>query len=742
MRMKRQGVVLGLVLAAMVAGACSPTATPPVVGPPDRTAVPTWTLPFALQTTSPTPPAATGTPMPGADATPIEAAAVETATPLPPPPPPAFPASPPARPGIDPTLGAATPNPSVTHELPIPEPVAQLRLDKDVVNILLLGRDTERTDRSYRTDVIIVVSINKAANSVTMLTIPRDLFIYIPGWTMNRINTAAGYGDAIGYPGGGVALLEQAILYNLGIPIHYWARVDFGGFRDVVNVVGGVDVPVSCAMQDWRLVDPAGDLQDQDPDHWHLYTVETGVQHMDGDMALWYARSRRRSSDFDRSRRQHQVLRAIFDKALRLEMLTRVPDLYNQYVNIVDTDMGLGDMLQFVPLAAQLSKARIRSRFIGRGHVTSYTTSQGAAVLLPNRDLVNAVVAEALLPPPANVLERAATVVEVWNGTANADWAVLAADNLAWAGIAPVIGASDTASQGATVIYDFTTTAKNSQRPALQSLFRVADENVIAAPDPRAPYPYRVVLGADYNSCVQPSTSIVPTPTPHAGADPGLQGDGIVHAAAVLEPPPGVEGDLAEWAFLPYPIARPIFGQADWEGPHDAAAVFNAAWDEEYLYLAVDISDSAFVQLARGELMYRGDGLELWFDARLSADGTSRELNDDDFQLGLSPGDLSSPVGGPEAYLWQPLDLKRGALEVIVAPRLGNGGYALEVAVPWALFGVTPQAGNTYGFVLALNDDDTPGSAEQQTQVTSLDTQRLADPTTWGVLVLDSPPAP
>jgi len=199
---------------------------------------------------------------------------------------------------------------------------------------------------------------------------------------------------------------------------------------------------------------------------------------------------------------------------------------------------------------------------------------------------------------------------------------------------------------------------------------------------------------------------------------------------------------LVEWAFLPYPIAEPIFGAVEWEGPHDAAAVFNVAWDDEYLYLALDISDSAFVQLARGELMYRGDGLEVWLDTQLSADGSVRVLDDDDFQLGISPGDLTSPVGGPEAYLWQPLALKRAAPEVVVAPRLGAGDYALEVAIPWSLVGITPFAGNTYGFALALNDDDTPGSPEQQTQVTNRKGQLLADPTTWGVLVLDAPPGP
>jgi polyisoprenyl-teichoic acid--peptidoglycan teichoic acid transferase len=725
----------------LLAAACSATATPPSTGPLVRTPVPTWTLPFdpaAGTPASPAPPTLTDAPSPS----PISIVLADTATAAPPaetetptiPPTP----SPTARPGIDPTLGASTPDPFATADLPIPEPVPQLHLDADIVNILLIGRDTELASGSYRTDVMIVASINKAANAVTLLTIPRDLFVYIPGWTMNRINTAAVHGDATGYPGGGVALLEQTILYNLGIPIHGWAQVDFQGFKDLVDVVGGVDVPVSCAMQDWRLTDAA--LDAQNADNWALYTVDTGVQHMDGDLALWYARSRKRSSDYDRSRRQHQVLRAIFDKALRLEMLTRVPELYAQYVSIVKTDLGLGDLLQFVPMAPQLDKAHIKSRFIGRGQVLPWTTPGGAAVLLPDRAAITGLMAEAFAPQPTNVLERAATAVEVWNGTSHADWTALAADNLAWSGLAPALTTSQASGQAVTQIYDFSTSAKNSRLADLQTLFHVKAENVIAAPDSQATYPYRVVLGEDYNSCVSPISpiiTVVATPEPS-----GPQGDNIIHAAAVLEPPPGIEGDLSEWAVLPYPIAEPIFGPENWEGPPDLGAVWNVAWDDEYLYLALDISDSAFVQEATGDQLYRGDSLEVWLDTQLAADGQSHELNADDFQLGLSPGNLTSPVGGPEAFLWQPLAQARAAPTVVVAPRLGTGGYTLEVAIPWALFGVTPSAGQRYGLALTLNDDDTTGSAEQQTQVTNRRGQKLADPTTWSLLVLDSPLGP
>ncbi len=720
---------MGLLAAALALAACAPNPTPPILATRARTAVPTWTLPYFRPTPTLTPAPGTPTAVPETPVPPSDTQepAGPTETPS---------ASPTARPGIDPTLGASGPDPSVPLEVPVPEAMPQLRLDTDVVNILLLGRDTDRSDATYRTDVMIVASINKGANAVTLLTIPRDLFVYIPGWTMNRINTAAAHGDAIGYPGGGVALLEQTILYNLGIPLHGWARVDFTGFKDIVDTVGGVDVPVTCAMQDWRLKQP--DLDQQDADNWELYTVSPGIQHMDGDLGLWYARSRKRSSDYDRSRRQHQVLRAIFDKALQLKMITKVPELYAQYLQIVDTDQGLGDLLQFVPMAANLDKARIKSRFIGREQVFPFTTSAGAAVLLPNREAIAGVLAEAFVAPPNNVLARAALQVEVWNGTRNAAWGALAADNLAWDGITPILTTADATNHATTLIYDFTTSAKDSKISELQRLFRVKDENVISAPDAQAPYPYRVVLGADFDSCIRPSGSIITvTPTPNPGGQPD---NTTLHAAAVLQPPPKIDGDLAEWADLPYPLAEPIAGAAEWEGPPDLAGTYNIAWDADNLYIAMEVSDSAFIQLANGRDMDHGDSLELWFDTRLTPSGANRELGSDHFRLGISPGNLLSAVGGPEAYLWLGEREPRSAPEVAVAARLVPGGYSLEAAIPWKLFHLSAEAGQTYGLALALNDDDTPGSAEQQTQATNRKAQELADPSTWGSLLLDSAP--
>ena len=707
-------------LLAFILSACTTQTSAPTSSAPNRTPVPTWTLPFG-PTRTPLPPG-------------VEPPSAETSgTP-----------TPTARPGIDPTLGITTPDPFATPSTPIPEPMPQLFLDKDIINILLLGRDTAKDSKSYRTDVMIVVSVNKAANSVTLLTIPRDLFVYIPGWTMNRLNTAAAHGDAIGYPGGGVALLEQTILYNLGIPIHGWARIDFAGFKQVIDVLGGVEVPVSCTMQDWRLKDPYDPNVDvQNADNWQLYNVEPGVQKMDGDLALWYARSRKRSSDYDRSRRQHQVLRAMFEKGLQLNMLTKALELYHQYVQIVDTDMGIGDVLQFVPLAASLSGTRIKNRFIGRAQVWSWTTPQGASVLLPDQAAISALLNEAFQPPATHVLERTGPSVEIWNGTPHQDWPALAADNLAWAGLTPGLGQADRADYPTTTLYDYSTSPKTSIRAELQRIFHVSDADVVAAPDPNAAHPYRVVLGADYDACVRPTQSVHATPTPGPGqeAAPAVNEADVIHAARVGEPPPNIDGDLSEWAALVYGAKQPSFGPQNWQGASDLSASWNIAWDDLYLYIAARVKDDVFAQTATAENLFRGDSLELW----VSIDPGSRtdKLSEREFQLGISPGDLNSGASNPEAYLWLPQQFKGITLDGMkVASRKIEGGYDIEMAVPWTAFHLVPFPVQGFGFTLGVNDDDTPGSADQETQVTNVKDTQLTDPRSWGVLVLDPPAGP
>ncbi len=195
-----------------------------------------------------------------------------------------------------------------------PDPALTLN-DNDTVTFLLLGSDKRPGQTYFRTDTIIIAIIRPGSGQVALISVPRDLYVYIPTVGMDRINTAYEYGEMYHYPGGGFALLKDTILYNLGLRIDHLAIVDFDGFRRIVDTLGGIDVPVFCSYTDWHLIDPGYDPNNED--NWALYTVGPGVVHMDGDLALWYARSRKRSSDFDRGRRSQEVLRALYTRALQ-----------------------------------------------------------------------------------------------------------------------------------------------------------------------------------------------------------------------------------------------------------------------------------------------------------------------------------------------------------------------------------------------------------------------------------------
>ncbi len=122
-------------------------------------------------------------------------------------------------------------------EIEIPESVAPIDFPPDTVNILLLGTDRRPTWKWYQTDAIMILSLDLDTDKATLISIPRDLYVYIPGWKVNRINTAEFRG--------GFEMIANTILYNLGIPVHHWIRVDYWGFSDAIDVLGGIDVQVN-----------------------------------------------------------------------------------------------------------------------------------------------------------------------------------------------------------------------------------------------------------------------------------------------------------------------------------------------------------------------------------------------------------------------------------------------------------------------------------------------------------------
>jgi polyisoprenyl-teichoic acid--peptidoglycan teichoic acid transferase len=263
------------------------------------------------------------------------------------------------------------------------------------INILLMGLDTNECANSpgttaLRTDTIIVVRVDPELKRVAMLTIPRDLYVSIPGVGGRKINTAHVSGELDkALPGGGPELLKETIAENLGIPIHRWARVDFKGFLRIVDAVNGVDidVPPSPGNPKVGLYDPFY------PDNKCGYLtvdVKPGLQHMDGVHALQYARSRETTTDFDRSRRQMQVLLAIRAKALSLGVLRNLPQLVPALMDTVNTDFTPTELLSLARIARDVKTEDIVTMQIDRNVVYDEmlmigSTAQAVLRLQPDR---------------------------------------------------------------------------------------------------------------------------------------------------------------------------------------------------------------------------------------------------------------------------------------------------------------------------------------------------------------------
>jgi LCP family protein required for cell wall assembly len=282
-------------------------------------------------------------------------------------------------PSISPTptpVWGEFPAPTQLSSTEIPPPMPAISFGSDVVNILLLGSDKRPNSGGFRTDAMMVVSIDPSDGTATLISIPRDLYVYIPGWRMDRINTAI--------VRGGIDMAKQAIQYNFGIPVDGWARMNFDGFISAIDALGGITVDATAFTRD----ECRGEI----------LTYQPGSSYdMDGGEALCYVRMRKWGGDFDRMRRQQEVVRAVFSKLLTLNGLARIPQLYNQFYTTFFTDIELIELIPLVPAAVQIGTdpARISHFSVDRELVDSWRTPSGGAVLLPRRPEIQLMLTEA-----------------------------------------------------------------------------------------------------------------------------------------------------------------------------------------------------------------------------------------------------------------------------------------------------------------------------------------------------------
>jgi len=403
---------------------------------------------------------------------------------------------------LDPSIISSPTTTPVSFYVPpyAPDPSQNLN-GTDTVTFLLLGSDKRPGQTFFRTDTIVIAVIRPSSGQVALISVPRDLYVYIPTVGMDRVNAAYEYGEMYNYPGGGFALLKETILYNLGLSIDHVAIVDFDGFRRIVDTLEGIDVPVFCAYTDWHLIDPSYDPENED--NWSLYTVGPGVIHMNGDLALWYARSRKKSSDFDRGRRSQEVLRALYTRALQTGSISKIPELYDDFKSTLITDLTLPDLLELAPLALHLNNADIRSYFIGKDQVTGWMTPGGASVLLPNGPVIQAMLQQALSPAPRPA-EVEPLMVEVRNGTTNLGWDSLAAERLNYVGYDTRLASADRQNYVNSLLYDLAETPDMNRVNSLLNVLGLPLEAFVTAPM-QVDMNYVLIVGADYQPCFNPA---------------------------------------------------------------------------------------------------------------------------------------------------------------------------------------------------------------------------------------------
>lgn len=263
-------------------------------------------------------------------------------------------------------------------------PVAEPWDGKNRVSLLFMGLDYRdwEAGETPRTDSMMILTLDPLSNTAGMLSIPRDMWVNIPGFDYGKINTAYYLGEAYNMPGGGPALAVETVEQFLGVPINYYAEIDFYSFAKFIDELGGLDVNV----RDEIVVDPLG------PNN--TVKLYPGVQTLDGATTLAYARARyTERGDFDRAQRQQDVIMAIRKQILTFNMMptliTKAPALYNDIASGIRTNLNLQEIIQLAMLATQVPDRNIRRGVIAPPEqVILGTSPDGLSIAIPVHDKI------------------------------------------------------------------------------------------------------------------------------------------------------------------------------------------------------------------------------------------------------------------------------------------------------------------------------------------------------------------
>ncbi|HSM58742.1 MAG TPA: LCP family protein [Candidatus Sulfomarinibacteraceae bacterium] len=372
------------------------------------------------------------------------------------------------------------------------------------VSLLLLGIDLRCDEEGpTHTDSLMVLTADPVGLSAAALSLPRDLWVEIPGFGVNRINQAHFLGETHDYPGGGPALAVETVEATLGVPIQYYAAVNFEAFTEFVDLIGGITI------------DASEDIDDPTyPDHCYGYEgfyLDAGEHELDGQQALKYARTRATAGgDVDRAARQQEVVMAVRDRVLRLDMVPRLivqsPELWRSFQANVDTNLSLEEALQLALLAQDIPRDSIRMEVINYDYVYNETTPDGQQVLVPDRESIRTLRDQLFAPPaiPTPVIENLPQMMRqedarivIHNGTSVFGLAGDTQDYLVEQGFRVVdIGNADSATYQSTQILDFG--AHPNTTRYLAQIMDIPPLNISYSSEPAEAYDVLIILGDDW----------------------------------------------------------------------------------------------------------------------------------------------------------------------------------------------------------------------------------------------------
>lgn len=263
-------------------------------------------------------------------------------------------------------------------------------------NVLLMAVGGGQHDGPNLTDSILIASYDHEKKTVSLISIPRDLYVQITTGYYERVNAVYDYFNRKFGQAEGIIQMKTLMQRLTGLEMQYYVKINFQGFREVVDILGGIEVNVP-----ERLVDEQYPVEDARGVFLRneLFVVEEGLQHMDGETALRYARSRHSTSDFDRSRRQHMVITAIRDKALKENYLSNpnaIKRLYYAIIANLEMDVSINEAIRGAFILKDIDKGRMISAGLnddttklgGFLYTPDRALTNGAAVLIPNGSTV------------------------------------------------------------------------------------------------------------------------------------------------------------------------------------------------------------------------------------------------------------------------------------------------------------------------------------------------------------------